>query len=68
MALEKGVYLQWKQLHQHGKGVLVIVGENGHVLSCSVTASSGCHSFFRLLKGFFVVVVTAASVISIRST
>lgn len=67
MALEKGVYLQWEQLHEHGKGVLAIVGENGHVLNSSDTASSECHSFFRLLEEF-VVVLTAASVTSITST
>lgn len=68
MALENGVYLQWEQLHQHGKGMLVILGENGHVLNSSGTASSECYSFFRLLERFVVVVVvTAASVTSIRS-
>lgn len=66
MALEKGIYLQWEQLHQHGKGILVIVGENGHMLYSSDTACSECYSLFRLLEGAFI--VTAASVISIRST
>lgn len=46
--------------------MLVIVRENGYVLNSSGTASSECHSFFRLLERFFVV-VTAASVISVRS-
>lgn len=67
VALEKGVYLQREQLHQLGKGVLAVVGENGHMLNSSDTASSECRSFFGLLEGFVVVVLTAASVISIRS-
>lgn len=53
VALEKGVYLQWEQVHQLGKGVLAVVEENGRVLNSSDTASSECHSFYGLLGGLW---------------